>query len=203
MLILSLGCFIFSRMIYGLIFLNHRTSAIAQRQSIVQFAENKGYTIDDFLSYSDLPDLTRVKPGDSVIFYAWYCVGKTRPQLKKTIKYLIENRIYFYSATSDFCADQKFNFDQLAHAFALYEDMRFNFISDKNLDAVNRRIAMGCPSGRHKGTKNKRHVWDAYESQILSMYKSKQSMYSIAKELKLTAPAVKRCLAANNVDIVV
>ena len=41
-------------MIYGLIFLNHRTSAIAQRQSIVQFAENKGYTIDDFLSYSDL-----------------------------------------------------------------------------------------------------------------------------------------------------
>lgn len=38
-----------------------------------------------------------------------------------------------------------------------------------------------------------------YETEILSMYASGDSMYQIARKLNLTDPAVKRCLVANNV----
>lgn len=186
-------------MIYGMIFLGHRTDAPTQRRAIAAFAKKMGLKIDKYLSYDDAPDFATVRPGDSVIFYAWYCVGKTRPQLKRAIGYLLENKIHFYSTLSNFCADTSFDFEQLARAFGLYEDIRFSFISDKNLDAANRRIAMGRQSGRHIGTKNKTHVWDDFAPRILSMHRAGVSMYRIAHDLNLTAPAVKRCLVANNV----
>ena len=187
-------------MIYGMIFLEHPLfSQQKQHDAIYEFAKRIGWNIDSFLLYSETPNLEIIKPGDSVVFYAWNCVAKSRPQLMKNIGYFIENKIYFYSVTSDYCADKQFDFKQLARAFGLYEDIRFNFISGKNIGAVNARVARGGLGGRRKGSKNKTHVWDDYESQILSMYKSGVSMYSIARQLNLTAPAVKRCLVANNV----
>lgn len=186
-------------MIYGLIFLQHgRISAQEQRKGIVRFAKKQGLKLDGFLSYSELPEFTKINPKDSVIFYAWYCAGKTRPLLKKCINYLIENKIYFYSATSDFYANKRFDFEQLFRAFALYEDIRFSFISDKNMAAVGRRAARGIHAGRHKGTRNKTHVWDELESQILSMYATGHSMYAIGKNLNINSAAVKRCLVAHN-----
>lgn len=187
-------------MIYGMILLEHNLlSQQKQHDGIVAFAEKNGLKIDSFLSYKHMPDLDCINPGDSVVFYAWSCVGETRPQLKKSISYFVENRVNFYSATSEYFVDKTCDFKQLAASFILYEDIRFNFISNKNFEAVQRRIAKGISAGRPKGLKNKKHVWDNYESEILSMYASGDSMYQIARKLNLTDPAVKRCLVANNV----
>lgn len=187
-------------MIYGMILLEHNLlSQQKQHDGIVAFAEKNGLKIDSFLSYKHMPDLDFIKPGDSVVFYAWSCVGETRPQLKKSISYFVENRVNFYSATSEYFVDKTCDFKQLAASFILYEDIRFNFISNKNFEAVQRRIAKGISAGRPKGVKNKKHVWDAYESEILSMYAAGASMYQIARNLNLTDPAVKRCLVEFNV----
>lgn len=189
-------------MVYGMVLVEHSLwSSQAQCDGIVGFAKKNGLKIDSWLTYSDTPYLECIKPGDTVVFYSWGCVGKTRPQLKKCISYFLENKIYFYSATSEYCAGAGCDFNQLATTFALYEDIRFNFISNKNIEAVNRRIARGISAGRHRGTKNKTHVWDPHKSEILQMYKSGASMYSIARKLNLTDPAVKRCLVANNIKV--
>lgn len=187
-------------MIYGAIFLEHnQLSRQKQRDGITSFAKKKHLKIDSFLSYADMLNLDVIKPGDSVVFYAWSCVGDTRPQLKKTIGYFAENNICFYSATSEYCADKRFDFKQLADAFKLYEDIRFSFISNKSFKAVRHRIEHGIPTGRHKGTKNKTHVWDGHESEIISMYANGETMYSISKKLNLSNPSVKRCLVELNV----
>lgn len=187
-------------MIYGAIFLEHNLlSQQKQRDGISAFARKNHLKIDFFLSYTDMLNLDVIKPGDSVVFYAWSCIGNTRPQLKKTMNYFVENQICFFSATSEYYADKMFDFKQLANAFKLYEDIRFNFISNKSFEAVRHRIEHGIPAGRHKGTKNKTHVWDGHESEIMSMYADGETMYSISKKLNLSNPAVKRCLVAHNV----
>ncbi|MFQ6739120.1 MAG: hypothetical protein ACLRFJ_00405 [Alphaproteobacteria bacterium] len=187
-------------MIYGAIFLKHnRLSKQKQHDGINAFARKNNLKIDSFISYADMLNLDVIKPGDSVVFYAWSCIGNTRPQLKKTMNYFVNNKIFFYSATSEYYADKRFNFKQLADAFKLYEDIRFNFISNKSFEAVRHRIEHGIPAGRHKGTKNKTHVWDGHESEIVSMYAAGETMYSISKKLNLSNPAVKRCLVELNV----
>ena len=187
-------------MVYGMLFVNHTLySSAIQRAGIASFCKKNGLTPDGFLSYRDMPDVGEIKPGDSVVFYAWSCVGKTRSQLKKVIGYLLQNKINFYSATGKYNAATGADFNHLSHAFGLYEDIRFNFLSHKNIAATRRRIARGGSVGRHLGTKNKTHVWDKYAPRIVSMHRAGLSMYRIAHDLNLTAPAVKRCLTANNV----
>lgn len=187
-------------MVYGMILINNGMyTRQKQRAGIVSFAEKSGFNIDSFMAYSENPNLDIIKPGDSVVFYAWSCISRTRPQLKKCLDYFVKNRVCFYSSTSNLCIDKNFDFNQLAISFDVYEDIRFDFVSNKNVAGVHSRIAMGKPSGCHTGAKNKKHIWDRYESKILSMHANGDSMYSIAKELNLNAPAVKRCLVANNI----
>ena len=188
-------------MIYGMLFVNHTLySSATQRAGIASFCKKNGIIPDAFLSYRDMPDMGEVNPGDSVVFYAWSCVGKTRSQLKKVIGYLLQNKINFYSATGKYNAATGADFNHLSHAFDLYEDIRFNFISDKNLAVVRARVASGQSLGRPRGAKNRTHIWTKHESKILSMHDAGFSMYRIARELNLTAPAVKRCLIANNIN---
>ena len=150
-------------MIYGAIFLKHnRLSEQKQHDGINAFARKNNLKIDSFLSYTDMLNLDVIKPGDSVVFYAWSCIGNTRPQLKQTINYFVANKIFFHSATSEYCAGKTFDFKQLAAAFKLYEDIRFNFISNKNFESVKRRIVRGISAGRRKGTKNKTHVYASF-----------------------------------------
>lgn len=185
-------------MIYGLIF--HNASNITsqeQRDAIVRYADKNHLKIEQFIFYNDRPDITLFKSGDSVIFFAWCCICDKRTLLKSLLQHFLKNNIRVYSTTSAYCVDGAIDFKQLEYAFNLYEDIRSNFISNKNRAGAKRRVANGYALGRPQGAKNKRHVLDGKEKQILKMYSNGASMYAIAQKLKVSGPTIKRFLSAH------
>lgn len=186
-------------MIYGLILLGHtKISTQKQRASILEFATEKHFHIDKFISFEDRPDLSQFKSGDTIICYAWNCLCKKRAFLRVFIKHLLENSIYVYSATSRYCIDKQADIKTIKHAFELYEDIRFNFLSNKSLEGAIVRVQNGHEPGRRPGSRNVRHILDGKEKAILKMAANGSSMYAIAKKMKVSAPTIKRFLVSHN-----
>lgn len=186
-------------MIYGLIFLGHsKINAEAQRGCIEKFAKKRGLHIDEFISFQDNPNIIKFQSGDTLICYSWSCICKTRSFLQTFIKYILRNRIYLFSLNSKYYIDSTIDFAQIEYAFNLYEDIRFNFLSNKSVDGARKRVENGFAPGRHPGSKNVRHALDGKEKVVWDMYNSGVSMYSIAKKMRVSAPTIKRFLTSQN-----
>ena len=182
-------------MIYGLILLKHaKLSTQKQRAGIVEFATTKCLCIDKFISFEDRPDLSQFKQGDTIICYAWNCLCKKQSFLRMFVKYILENNIYLYSATCKYCIDKQADIKNIKYAFELYEDIRFNFLSNKSLEGAVVRVQNGHEPGRKTGSKNIRHILDGKEKEVLKMASDGCSMYAIAKKMKVSAPTIKRFL---------
>lgn len=191
----SLVCFIFFPMIYGLVFLGHtRVSPADQRGGILQFSRKHEMPIDEFVSFDINPGLLNFKPGDTIICYAWNCLCRDMAFLRMFVQHAAKNGISIYSTTSKYHIDASMDMNAIAYALAMYEDMRFNFWSNKSVEGATKRIV----SGRRAGSKNKSHILDGREKVVCDMYAAGFSMYAIAKKLKVTAPTIKRFLASQS-----
>lgn len=187
------------RMIYGLILVGHnKVSSQIQRANIIGFATNKHLVIDEFISFKNVPDLSKFKSGDTIICYAWNCLCQTRSFLRTFIQYLLKNNIYLYSTTSNYYIDNLSDVKKFEYAFGLYEDIRFNFLSNKNSVGAITRVKNGHEPGRKTGSKNIKHLLDGKEQTVIQMYNDGISMYAIAKKLNVSAPTIKRFLVAQN-----
>ena len=182
-------------MVYGMILLEHtKWEPTEQRVGIQAFAKKIGLKIDKILSYMEKPDFSGIKNNDTIIFYDWSCICNSRKDISKYVEQFVKNRIYVYSARSEYCIDKRCNFEYLKYAFLLFEDIRFRFLSVQNTKVVQNRVH----AGRYRGSANQKHVWDGYESQILSMYDEGKTMYAIGKKLNLTPSSVRRFLMSQN-----
>ena len=182
-------------MVYGLIFSGHtKFSAKEQRNKISLFAKKHNITINDFISFNNNPNILMFKPGDTIICYAWNCLCKETTFLRIFIQHIIKNGVYLYSTTSKFYIDKTTDINAVKYAFAMYEDIRFNFWSYKSSASACKRIA----SGRRVGSKNKKHVLDGKEKAIWDMYNSGSSMYAIAKKMRVSAPTIKNFLTTQS-----
>lgn len=187
-------------MIYGLIFLEHtRLSAKKQRADIVQFAKLRNLSVNKFIEFAGNPDISIFKSGDVIICHSWGCLCEDRAFLRRFIKYLLANNVFLYSVTSKYCIDDIMNTGVLKYAFDLYEDIRFNFVSNKNIRGARQRVANGHAPGRPHGAKGQRHVMDGKENDALTMHRNGFSMYAISKKLGVSTPTIKRFFVAQNV----
>lgn len=195
----TLVCFTFIHMIYGFVFFGHLSHAVQkQRRCISAFAKQHKQNIDKFVVFDKNPDISMLKPGDVVICYSWECLCSERAFLRQMIQYLMEHRIYLYSATSKYCIDKAMNWDGLGYGFGMYDDMLNTFASYKSIRGVKTRVANGHAPGRRVGAKNLTHVLDGKEQIVLDMHNSGVSMYAIAKKLRVSAPTIRRFLIAHN-----
>jgi len=186
-------------MIYGLIFSNNiQASAKTQRAGIEKFAQKRGFHIDQFVSYEDSPNITLFQSDDIIICYAWSCLGNTMVFIRTFIRYILRKKIHTFSATSKYCIDNTYSFDQFEYAFDLYEDIRSCFLSKKSADGAKKRIENGYSPGRQIGSKNTRHVLDGKEKTVWDMFARGASMYAIAKAVHVSAPTIKRFLSNQN-----
>lgn len=184
---------------YGLIFTkNIKVSATDQRKKITQFASVQKIPVDKFILFDTNPDISVFKPNDTIICYAWDCLCHTQGFLRQFILYILSNRIYVYSTTSKYNIDKKMDPDAMKYAFDMYEDIRFNFVSRKNLQSAQTKIANGQKIGRPTGAKNSNHILDGKEQMILNMYANGTSMRVIAQEINVSVPTIKRFLVASN-----
>lgn len=184
-------------MFYGLILLKHtKISTQKQRADILRVAKEKNFHIDKFILSEDRPELSQFKSGDTIVCSAWSCLCKKRTFLRVFIKYILDNSIFLYSATSGYCVDKTADIKSINYAFSLYEDIRFNFLSHKNIEAAVARVQNGHEPGRKTGSRNMRHILDGKEKAILKMVANGSSMYAIAKKMKVSAPTIKRFLVS-------
>ena len=182
-------------MVYGMILLEHiKWEPTEQRVGIQRFAKKIGLKVDKFLSYTGNADFPDVENNDTVIFYDWSCICNFRKDVSKFIERFIKNHIYVYSVQSKYCIDNHCNFEHLNAAFLLFEDIRFRFLSVQNTKVVQNRVR----SGRYRGGRNRKHVWDGLEQNILSMYEAGKTMYAIGKKLRITPSSVRRFLISQN-----
>lgn len=180
---------------YGLIFLGAgMISSRAQGAAIRRYGAAHNLGLGKNISYRDISDIAFLKPGDGLIIFAWNYVATDRANMNKFISYLLQNHIRIYSTTSPHCIDSHADFTQFQNAFNLYEDIRFSLASSRSLNGAARRIANGNAPGRHRGSKNVRHILDGRESIIRSMYSGGSSIYAIAKKMQVSPPTIKRFL---------
>ncbi len=186
-------------MVYGLVFLTHvKYSAHVQRDGIIRFAKEHGLTMGKFIEFDKNPDISMFKPNDTIICYGWDCLCNDRNFLRKFIQYLVNNNIFIYSVQSKYCIDKTMNIKVLKYAFDMYMDIRFNFISNKNINGARQRVANGHAPGRPHGARGVNHVMDGKGATALKMYRDGFSMYAIARELGVSAPTIKRFLDTQN-----
>ena len=183
------------KMIYGLIFLGPtKFSAQEQRSGITKFAKEHNLTINEFVSFSNNPDILMFQPGDTIICYAWSCLCKETQFLRTFIKHLAKNNVYIYSTTSKYYIDKNIDIKTLLYAFSMYEDIRTTFWSNKTIESAKKRTI----SGRTVGLRNSKHILDGKEKVVWDMYNNGFSMYAISKKLKVSAPTIKRFLTTQN-----
>ena len=184
-------------MIYGLILYNHpKINTQKQRAVIVRFAKKNGLSVDNYMAFHENPDLSLFNSGDTILCYAWTCLCSKRSFLRELIPYVLKNNIYLYSATSKYCINPETNIKAFEYAFTLYEDIRFNFLSHKSLEGIQTSIKKGYKPGRQIGSRNKTHVLDGKEKQIIKLYSAGISMNKIAKRLGVSAPTINKFLAS-------
>ena len=182
-------------MIYGLIFLEHtQFSAQDQRSSVLHFAKKKNLSIDEFVSFNNNPNILMFNPGDTIICHSWNCLCKETPFLRIFVQHLAKRGVYVYSTTSKYHIDTNLDMETLQYAFAMYEDIRVNFWSNKTIESAKKRTV----SGRQVGSKNKTHILDGKEMVVWNMYNNGASMYAIAKKMKVSAPTIKRFLTTQS-----
>ena len=195
----SLVCFINKPMIYGLIFLGHnKHNSHVQRDALMQFAKEHHLTIDKFISFDKNPDISIFKPNDTIICYGWDCLCNDRNFLREFIQYLLNNNVFIYSVQSKYHIDKTMDMNALKYAFNMYMDIRFNFISNKNINGARQRVANGHAPGRPHGARGVNHIMDGKGATALKMHRDGFSMYAIARELGVSAPTIKRFLVAQN-----
>ena len=106
-------------MIYGLAFLGYKKlSAQDQRKAILQFAGQHKFAIDEFVSFSNNPNILMFKPGDTVVCYLWSCLCKEMSFLRVFFQHIIKNGICLYSTTSKYYIDETMNMNAFKHAIA-------------------------------------------------------------------------------------
>ena len=118
--------------------------------------------------------------------------------MRELIPYILKNNIYLYSATSKYCIKPGTNIKAFEYAFALYEDIRFNFLSNKSLEGIQTSIKKGYKPGRQIGSRNKKHVLDGKEKQIMKLYSEGISMNEIARQMDVSAPTIKKFLVSKH-----
>ena len=186
-------------MIYGLILYNHpKINTQKQRAVMGRFAKKNGLNIDKYISFQEKPDLSLFNSSDTILCYAWTCLCGKRSFLRELIPYILKNNIYLYSATSKYCIKPGTNIKAFEYTFALYDDIRFNFLSNKSLEGIQTSIKKGYKPGRQIGSRNKKHVLDGKEKQIIKLYSEGISMNEIARQMDVSAPTIKKFLVSKH-----
>lgn len=185
-------------MVYGILFFGYaKLSVQDQRDNVSRFAIDQNFKIDKYISLKKNLEISAFKSGDTLVCYSWACLGGEYGLFRKIVRGLIDKNVCLYSVTGTHCVDTATDFRALKHAFDLYEDMRFSFLSNKNAMAAKTRVINGNSPGRPIGAKNHTRILDGKEHIVFDMRRKGFSMHAIAKKLNASAPTIKRFLAAS------
>ncbi|MBO5441854.1 MAG: master DNA invertase Mpi family serine-type recombinase, partial [Alphaproteobacteria bacterium] len=125
--------------------------------------------------------LNRLKPGDILICTEISRLGRNLLQVMTILNICMQKDVQVWTIKDNYRLGADIQSKVLAFAFSLSAEIERNLISQRTKEALARIKASGRTLGRKIGSRNKKHILDGREEQLLDLINKKIAKTHIAK----------------------
>lgn len=172
-----------------------------QEYEIVLFSEKENLEISSWITetVSGTKDfesrklgkfLKKLKSGDILICTEISRLGRNLFQIMTILNFCMQRDIKVWTIKDNYRLGSDIQSKVLAFAFSLSAEIERNLISQRTKEALARLKSMGKKLGRTPGVKNKRHILDGKEKEILMLYQQGLTKTKIAKKLGVSSKTI-------------
>ena len=106
------------------------------------------------------------------------------------LNYCMQRNIKVWTIKDNYRLGSDIQSKVLAFAFSLSAEIERNLISQRTKEALARLKSVGKKLGRTKGSKNKKHILDGKEKELILLYQQGLAKTKIAKRLGVSSKTV-------------
>ncbi len=139
---------------------------------------------------SELCDAAKLKAGDILICTEISRLGRNLFQVMTILNYCMQRNIKVWTVKDDYRLGSDIQSKVLAFAFSLSAEIERNLISQRTKEALARLKSTGKRLGRTPGSKNKKHILDGKEREIILLYKQGLAKTKIAQRLGVSSKTI-------------
>ena len=168
-----------------------------QKFEIERFLRNKNFNIDilinetisgtvDFKKRKIGKLLRRMKKGDILICSELSRLGRNTLDILTILNFCIKNQVQVWTVKENYRLEQDIQSHLLACVFSMIAQTERTLISQRTKEALQRIKTQGKHLGRPFGSKNKHHVLDGKETDILKDFGNGTGIREISKKYKVS-----------------
>ena len=139
--------------------------------------------------------IRKLKKGDVLICTEISRLGRNILQIMTMLNICMNKEVQVWTIKDRYRLGADIQSKVLAFAFSLSAEIERNLISQRTKEALARIKASGRKLGREFGTKNKRHILDGREDEIISLYQGGMKKAQIARIMKVSSKTIYNFLA--------
>ncbi|MBO7244393.1 MAG: master DNA invertase Mpi family serine-type recombinase [Alphaproteobacteria bacterium] len=134
--------------------------------------------------------IKKLKSGDVLICTEISRLGRNLFQVMTILNNCMQRNIKVWTIKDNYRLGSDIQSKVLAFAFSLSAEIERNLISQRTKEALARLKSMGKKLGRANGSKNKKHILDGKERELVLLYQQGLAKTKIAKHLGVSSKTV-------------
>lgn len=141
--------------------------------------------------------LKRLRKGDIMICSEISRLGRNLLQIMTILNICLNKEVQVWTIKDNYRLGADIQSKVLAFAFGLAAEIERNLISQRTKEALSRIKASGRKLGRNLGSKNKTHILDGKEKEVMNLLEKGISKTRIAKMLGVSYKTIYNFLLKN------